>query len=535
MRLTMTGRWWGRLAAVVIVALIATMPAGAQTPAAKQELVVAIGTDTYRQDRVRGDVALSRVGGPAKTIFETLVRLSRNYQLESGLATSWEFVGRNTWRLTLLRGVRFHNGRPFTAAAVKWTFDRIAQAGGGTAVIGENSVKIVDDFTVEITPTVPNVRLIEQIVHPTYGIVAPETFPGPATEAGNRPTGTGPFRLAEYVRGNRLVVERNPDYWGQKPRLERITFRFMPDANTRVLALRSGEVGFAVGIPREVANDLEKTPGLKIVRSPVGQYEAVYIAIHGQEPYVLGKEKAVRQAIAFGIDKGAVIKDVWQNNAIVSQTMIPPVMLGGHTGLVKGTAYDPARARRVLDEAGWRPGPDGIRVKGGRRLSLVMVVGFPSAEIHRPFPELAQGSLRQVGIEIRILITPDVSSYEAQLGKGEGDLWVEAGNQNDANPCFLPDLLFYSKPGARQENEYGMLFGPGSAFDRLIEVCRTTADPERLREVAAQAMALLIDQEFIVVPIAGTFNLLGLSERVQGFQPHPSGLNQGWEAVWISN
>ena len=531
----MISRWRGIVAAVAVAALAATMPVGAQTPAAKQELIVAIGADTYRLDRVRGDVALSRVGGPTKTVFETLVRLGRNYQIEPGLATSWEFVGRNTWRLTLRRGVRFHNGQPFTAAAVKWTFDRIAGAGGGTAVIGDGSVKIVDDFTVDITPTAPNVRLIEQIVHPTYGIVAPNTFPGPATEAGNRPTGTGPFRLVEYVRSNRLVVEGNPDYWGQKPRLQRITFRFMPDANTRVLALRSREVDFAVAVPREVANDLEKVAGIRVVRSPVGAYEAVYIAIHGKEPYVLGKEKAVRQAISLAIDKGAVVRNVWQNNAVVSQTMIPAVMLGGYTGLVKGTPYDPAGARRVLDEAGWRSGSDGIREKGGRRLSLVMVVGFPNAEIHRPFPELAQGMLRQVGIEVRILITPDVSSYEAQLGKGEGDLWVEAGSQNDANPCFLPDLLFYSRPGAREENEYGLLFGPGPVFDRLIEVCRTTADPERLREVAAQAMALLIDQEAIVVPIAGTFSVLGLSERVQGFLPHPSGLNQGWEAVWISN
>lgn len=531
----MTSAWRVMLVAAGIAALTATMPAGAQAPATRQEMTVALGADTYRLDRVRGDVALSRIGGPAKTVFETLVRLGRNYQLEPGLATSWEFVGRNTWRLTLRRGVRFHNGQPFTAAAVKWTFDRIAAAGGGTAVIGENSARIVDDFTVDITPATPNVRLIEQIVHPTYGIVAPNTFPGPATEPGNRPTGTGPFRIAEYVRGNRLVVERNPDYWGTRPRLERITFRFLPDANTRVLALRSREVDFAVGVPREVANDLERTPGIKVMRSPVGQYTAVYVAIHGREPYVLGREKAVRQAISLAIDKAAVVRNVWQNNAIVSQTMIPPVMLGDHTRVVRGTPYDPAGARRLLDEAGWRPGADGIREKGGRRLSFVMVVGFPSAEIHRPFPELAQGMLRQVGIDIRILITPDVSSYEAQLGKGEGDLWVEAGNQNDANPCFLPDLLFYSKPGARQENEYGMLFGPGPTFDRLIEVCRTTADIERLREVAAQAMALLIDQEAIVVPIAGTFNILGMLERVQGFQPHPSGLNQGWEAVWISN
>jgi peptide/nickel transport system substrate-binding protein len=508
---------------LVVVSLTAPVPA--QAP--RQELVVALGADTYRVDPTRGNVGLTTTN-----IFDTLVRLRRDYQVEPALAMSWQFVGRNTWRLTLRRGVRFHNGQPFNTAAVKWTFDRIARAGGGTVNVGEESVRVIDDFTVEVTPKVPNVRVIEQIVHPAWGIVAPGTYPGPAIEPANRPTGTGPFRLVEYVRGDHLTVERNDAYWGQKARLSRIVFRFVPDANTRVLALRAGQADVAADVPREVANDLERAPGIRIARAPVGQYEAIYVAIHGKEPYVLGKEKAVRQAIALAINKEAIVRNVWRNNAVVSQTMIPASILGRYARLIRGTPYDPARARQILEEAGWRVGPDGIRTKGGRRLSLVMVVGFPSAEIHRPMPELVQGMLREVGIDVRIVVTPDLAAYEDRLAKGEGDLWVEAGNQNDGNPCFLPDLLFYSR--GPEHSDYGALFGPGAAFDRLIEICRTTSDPERLREVAAQAMAFLVDQEFIVIPIAGTFRIWGLRERVQGFYPHPSGVNQRWETVWIS-
>ena len=501
----------------------ATKPAASQA-AAKQELVIAATADSYTTEVNRSNLGMYPVNA---NIYDTLVRLTPDYQVEPRLATKWEFRSPNTWRFTLRQGVKFQDGSALDAEAVKWTMSRVAKIGGGTLGVGEDSVQVVDDLTVDITPKRPNLRLVQQLVHPNWSIIAPGTEPATKT------IGTGPFKLVEYVKGDHLTVERFADYWGEKPKLDRITFKFVPDPNTRVLSLQSGDVQLAYEVPREAAKDVAKYKGLKTVTSQVGAYEALYVNIHGKPPYDLGQDPAVRQALAYAIDKASIVQNVWQGNAEPSQTMIPASILGKSAGLIKGTSFDPARARQILDAAGWKPGPDGIRAKDGRRLSLTMIVGFPSADIHRPMPEFVQAQLKDVGIELKIVQTPDNPAYTARLKSGEGDLWAEAGSQNDANPCFLPDLLFYSKGAGGEPSDYGRLFAPGAQFDKFIDGCRSAVEPADVQKNAAEAMRVLVDEEFVVIPLAGTYRIWGLSDKVQGFVPHPSGVNQRWETVWL--
>ena len=148
-------------------------------------------------------------------------------------------------------------------------------------------------------------------------------------------------------------------------------------------------------------------------------------------------------------------------------------------------------------------------------------------------PPLLQ--LKDVGIDMQIVQTPDTATYEARLKTGEGDLWAEAGSQNDGNPCFLPDLLFYSPaPGADPESAmYGNAFAPGAAFDKNIDDCRSAVTTEEVQKSAAAAMKVLIDDTNVVIPLAGTYSLYALAKKVQGFEPHPSGLNQRWTAVSV--
>ncbi|HWQ11720.1 MAG TPA: ABC transporter substrate-binding protein, partial [Roseiflexaceae bacterium] len=501
-------------------------PAPAQ--AVPQELVVGAPSDTYRLDppeRATLGMYPTNAG-----IYESLVRVTSDYQVEPLLATEWEFVEPNTWRFKLRQGVTFHDGQPFTAEAVRVTMERIAKAGGGTPGIGPESVKIVDDYTVEITPSRPNRRLIQQITHPNYSIIAPGSDPT------TKPVGTGPFTFVEYVKGERIVVERNPQYWGEPAKLEKITFRFIPDDNTRALALKAGEVQLIYDAPRELTADLSATPGLRVATSPVGAYEALYVNAHGQPPHDIGGDPLVREAIALAIDKQSIVRDVWRGNAEVNSSMIPVRILGEAASMVKGPPFDPERAKQLLEQAGWVDGDgDGIREKDGRRLSLVMVVGFPTPEIHRPMPEVVQAQLKAVGVELTIETTPDTASYEDRLKAGTGDLWAEIGNQNDANPCFLPDLLFYSKvPPGEESGDYARLFAPGAAFDAAIETCRSAVSTEEVTKAAAEAMRIIIDEEHIVIPIAGIFRIYALQDTVQGFEPHASRTNQRWDSVFMA-
>lgn len=492
------------------------------------ELVIGVTQDDYRiEPPERANVGYY----PLNTnIFESLVRLTADYQIEPWLAESWEFIEPNTYRFHLRPDVTFHDGTPFTAEAVQWSMGRIAQSGGGVLGIDEESTTIIDDLTVEITPARPNLRLLEQLNHPNDSIIAPNTNPA------EQRIGTGPFREVEYVQEDRYVVEAFEGYWGaEKPRVQRITFRFFPDATTRLLALQSGEVDLITQVPRESALQLETGGDLRLVTTNVGAYEALYVNIHGAEPYDLGQDPAVREALAYAIAKEAIVSGVWQGYAEISNTMIPPAILGPAADTIQGTTLDPDRARQVLDAAGWVPGSDGIREKDGRRLQLTMIVGFPNADIHRPMPEFVQAQLRDVGIEIEIVLTPDTATYEARLAVGEGDLWAEAGSQNDGNPCFLPDLLFYTPDpeGDPESAMYGNAFAPGAAFDVHIDDCRTAVTIEEVQEAAAGAMKVLIDEDYVVIPLAGTFGLYGANARVGEFEPHPSGINQRWTALSV--
>ena len=526
-----------KLSVVVALALLAGACAGddgdggtaappAGEPGAPQELRIAAGADEYTLQGPRANLGQYPIN---TNIFETLTYLSPDYEVRPLLAERWEFRAPNTWRFFLRRGVRFHDGQPFNAAAVKsGLFDRVAQQpGGATIKAGPASAVVVDAFTIDFTPTAPNFRVPEQIVHPQNGVLAP------GSDITKKPVGTGPFRFVEYLPKERIVVERNPDYWGPRAKASRLTFRFLPDGNARRLALEAGDVDLAFPISGPDVKALQSR-GFDVEKPPVGSYEAMYANIHGAPPHDLLQDAAVRKAIALGIDRRQLVNSVLEGQATTDQTMIPPKALGSHAGMIQGSPYDPARARSTLDGAGWRAGPLGIRAKGGRRLRLSLVSGFGGAEIHKPIPTFLQAQLKDIGVELDIVERPDSASYQALIDSGAGDLFLERGSQNDANPGFLPVLLFYTG-GTGATATYQKLFAPGPAFDQVLTPALTEVDTDKVRRIVAEAMHEIIDVQNVVIPLAGIFPIYGMKKAVQGFVPHPSSLNVRWEGAGLGS
>ena len=165
-------------------------------------------------------------------------------------------------------------------------------------------------------------------------------------------------------------------------------------------------------------------------------------------------------------------------------------------------------------------------------MALTLVVGFPNPQIHHPMPELMQSALREIGVDLKLLQVPDDGVWQARINSGDGDLWAEAGGQNDANPCFLAHLLFYSGPRQRSSG-YARLFAPGARLDRFVDRCREGRTRDEVERSAAEAERVLVDEEFIVIPLAATRRVWGVSDRVHGFVPHPSSLSQRWERVTL--
>src|SRR5690606_38470550 len=140
--------------------------------------------------------------------------------------------------------------------------------------------------------------------------------------------------------------------------------------------------------------------------------------------------------------------------------------------------------------------------KDGRRLSLTLINGYGTAADHGSTPEVIQAQLAEIGVEVEIVETPDTATYEQRLAVGEGDLWLERGSQNDANPAFLPDLLFTSpvEGGDPESTMYGRAFAPGEAFDTAITEAREAVEREQVQEAAARAMNIVIGEERVVIP-----------------------------------
>ena len=482
---------------------------------ALQQLVVAAGADSSPSGAFQARLGVYPLN---VNVAEPLVRLTPDYRVEPQLATSWEYLGKNTWRFHLRKGVRFHDGQLLSAEAVRSSITQQIKGGFVSFPLKEDAVRVVDPLTVDFVTTQPDLRLPEQLVHPNYSIFAPGSDPR------TKPIGTGAFQFVEYKPYDHITVVRNDDYWGEKARLDRIIFRFLPDPTTRVLALFAGEVDLVMDVPREQVAAVQARPDLRIVRADVGQMLSLQLNAHGKPPYTILSDRAVRRAVALSIDRQQLIHDVWRDEAKVLRTMTVAAILGKFADRLQGFGFDPAQAARLLDQAGWVRGAGGVRSKDKRTLQLTMIA---NPEMDVAAVELIQAQLRASGIEVRWDRLPDIASFAARGNAGECDLNLAAGNQNDANPLFLPALIYYSK----SPRPFVRWYAVGDAFDKVVDAGMAASDPEEARRLAAESMRLATDVEAIQVPIAGLFRIYGTASSVEDFVPHPSQTNQSWTAV----
>ena len=465
-------------------------------------------------------------------VYEPLIYLGSDYTLKPGLAERWELQPDGvTWRFFLRQGVTFHDGTPFSADDVVWTWG-VRQPEGKTLTtvlntLGPDSVKKIDQHTVDFTPKTVNLRLPEQIVHPEGAIVKNGTHNDTPPYAG-----TGPWKYESYTPKQTASFVRNDSYWGEKPKIRKMNIRFYPDPQTRLEALKSGQADLAIDLPADATDTLESDPNFKVVRSKPGRNHLLYVnKLEGR----LTSEKAVREAVTYGIDRNAYVDVVLDGNGEPGRWMAPASVLGSSAGQVAPITRNLDRSRKALDDAGWRVGSDGIRSKDGKRLSLKLL---GQQEVPESALLLIQSNLKDVGIDIEIKKTPDVATRNSLYaqGKGDFDLDLEPPNQNDGNPAFLPVLRMAARSATNVQ------FAPnappitpsGPAFEAAVtksDQAKTTAE---VQDAAATMMKILINDEYIVVPLAGAFRIYGMGKNVNLADPHPSFTNQTWFSLTMS-
>ena len=454
-------------------------------------------------------------------ICEPLLKLTNDLQAKPWLATKVEYRGDNTFRFTLRQGVVFHDGSPLDANDVKFTLDHATRVKTQYSFLSDQSVRVIDDSTVDVRPSVPNLRLPDQIVHSLYSVIA--TGNDPTT----RPNCTGPFRFLEYSPQSHFTVVRNDSYWGEKAKLQRITFRFFQDDNTRALALRAGEVDAIFDVNRGTIASLRDTPGLQIVAAPPGSTILMYISTRGAPPYTIMADQRVRRAVAMAIDRRLLVDRVLGGYAALVNSVNPPAVLGRYAAAINGVPYDPAGARQLLDAAGWKLSGDRVRMNGSRRLALVMIM--QPGNVDRVVGEFIQAQLAAVGAEVRIEHL-DPGAFSARVNSGTFDLDIEVPSQNDANPAFLLSLRWYS----RSPIASARFMPAGPRFDSLVTAALTSESRDDTQRRASEAMQVLVSDEVAAIPLAGIYRIYAMTDKVRGFDPHPSRNNQWWNTVWVA-
>jgi len=322
----------------------------------------------------------------------------------------------------LRRGVTWQDGMPFDARDVIFTWHAIMNP--------RNNVLTREGYDDIAAMTAPDPYTVRMTLKHAYA-PAVATFFGPSLQPmcilpqhilgglpdinhaayDNKPIGTGPFVVDDYEPGTKIVLKPNPHYWRGTPHLSEVDFVIVPDDNTRTVMMRTGEADLYYDPSGANVADLRSISGVHVGDLTFNEYW--YLTFNEAHPPL--DDVRVRRAIASAIDRAAVINEVVHGNATLAQTDQPPFSWAFNPA-VREPAFDPAQANRLLDEAGWLRGADGIRAKNGKPLSLVYVTST-SWEDARIFGPLFQHWMAQIGVEVTIKLFP-TSLLESSQGAG---------------------------------------------------------------------------------------------------------------------
>lgn len=325
---------------------------GGTTSAAK--LTVAIGIDPDTMDPMRQTT--TTVQNIVSMVVESLVKVDTDGSVKPNLATSWTASSDGlTWTFALKSAVKFTDGTPFNAAAVKANFDRVLDPANTCPLCGPfrsvTSVDAVDDSHVKVTLKQPVAPLLGLLTEVTFGIVSPKTIAsGTAGYADQEnPVGTGPYTLTERVKGDHVSLTRNDAYWGQKPSYKTQEFKIVPEAASREALVRSGQADVILLPPVSDLPAMQKDSSLHVILAPGDR--TIFLAFNTQDPNdPLIQKPEVRQALNYAVNKDQIIKSVLFGAASPMDAPMASSLFGYCQ--VGSYAYDPAKAKQMLQDAG---------------------------------------------------------------------------------------------------------------------------------------------------------------------------------------
>lgn len=396
-------------------------------------------------------------------IFDSLVYRTPDNEFHPYLAESWAFSDDGlSLTVKLKEGIRFHDGTPLNADAVAFTFNRLKESGRASPIYSAfrsvTAIEAVDVLTVRFTFSSPNAMFITTLSQPYAGILSPKAVTEAGDAYGQHPVGTGAFRLARWDAGVQITLEANPDYaWPPpdvknqgRPYIDRLTFKFIPDATTQLSALQAGEVDMMYLSDPAQIDLLAGDPNITLV--PTVLHELIYLGFNCQKPPF--DEVLVRQALSHAIDKQAIIDLALGGHGKPAFAPLPPSLPGFDPGLQEyELGYDLDAARALLVEAGFQQNADGAWERDGQVLQATLLTSTRSP--NDAVATVIQSQLAALGVPVEIQQLDSTAVMKA-TAEGTFDLllWRYGWSDADALNIFLhssrigsTNRVAYSNPG----------------------------------------------------------------------------------------
>ena len=460
-----------------------------------------VGTDSFSED----------LDG---LIFDSLVAHDQRLNVVPDLAQKWETPDPLTYVFHLRSGVKFHDGRPLTAADVKFTFDSILSGAVKTAKAGSfrivESVETPDAATVTFHLREPYASFLWDLTKPGIGIVPQGSGP----EISKRPIGTGRFRFVSAAVDEEIVLERNPDYFGGTADIPRVRFRIVPDSIVRALELRKGTGDVTVNsLSPDTIVAFQQEPNVT-VEDQAGTTLA-YVAFNCDDSILARRE--VRQALAYATDRQTLIQNLMRGMAIPATSLLPANHWAYETK-VKQYDYNAAEAENLLDAAGFHRGPDGVRFH--------LTLKTSTDQSTRLLAEALADEWKRVGVALD-LRSLEFATFYSDITHGSFQLYTLRliGGNNDPD---IFEYVFSSKKMPPNGANRGHYKNP--ALDALIDKARVEMDREKRKALLSQIQKIVAEDEpyinlwfvdnvcvhrnritNVVIPPAGDYDFLDLA------------------------
>ncbi len=498
----MKGKWLTSGIVVLIVAIVLAGCSSGSNGSAKGDadnssktLTIGTATDIESFDPHNNNNTASEA--VLVNMYDYLLKNDKDQKRVPVLATSWEQTDDNIWRFKLRQGVKFHNGDPFTAADVKYTLERVAK----DTSLKQNSyfkniteVRVIDDYTVDIVTDAPDPLLLNRLTKMGAGILPSKYIETNGMEAFlKNPVGTGPYKFGQWIKDDRVELVRNDDYFGGKPKWDQVVFRSIPESSTRVSELLAGGIDIATGIPSTDVERVQQTEGKAIVKTPIQR--VLQIILRMTEGSSTADPK-VREAIDLAIDKKGIVDSIAGGAGIVTRTSVTPGNFGADPSLYEKSLYDQAKAKQLLQEAGYASGGPDIHLSVSSQ--------------YKEYAEVVGAMLDQVGFKT----TLDVLEPSAFSERYSSKTFKEAFMIGIGNSLFDASNNFnrYMKSEATGETDYN-----NPKVEELLQAAAVNMDTAS-REKQYQEVQQILAEDRPAVYLFQMEGVYGTDNRVK-FEP----------------